>query len=88
MQITIGNLIDQLTIVNIRIWMAEDIKRNPDATDEEIAKATKLTNVANQQRNDLIQAIDEEINKLITSGVPQKLYGQGSTKMYGKKKPL
>ena len=40
MQVTIGNLIDQLTIVNIRIWMAEDIKRNPQATDEEIANVT------------------------------------------------
>ncbi len=85
MQVTIGNLIDQLTIVNIRIWMAEDIKRNPQATDEEIAKACKITNVANQQRNDLIQAIDEAINQMVVSGKPQKLYGQGSTKMYGKK---
>ncbi len=85
MRVTIGNLIDQLTIVNIRIWMAEDIKRNPDATDEEISKACKITNVANQQRNDLIQAIDEEINQMVVSGKPQKLYGQGSTKMYGKK---
>ena len=32
---TVGNLIDQLTIVNIRIWMAEDIKRNPDASDKD-----------------------------------------------------
>lgn len=85
MQVSIGNLIDQLTIVNIRIWMAEDIKRNPDATDAEIAKACKITNTANQQRNDLIQAIDEAINEMVVSGKPQKLYGQGSTKMYGKK---
>lgn len=85
MRVSIGNLIDQLTIVNIRIWMAEDIKRKPDATDEEIAKACKITNVANQQRNDLIQAIDEAVNEMVVSGKPQKLYGQGSTKMYGKK---
>jgi hypothetical protein len=65
--------------------MAEDIKRNPRASDEEIAKATKVTNVANQQRNDLIQAIDETVNEMVASGIPQKLYGQGSTKMYGKK---
>ncbi len=85
MRITLGNLIDQLTIANVRIWMAEDIKRNPRASDEEIAKATKVTNVANQQRNDLIQAIDETVNEMVASGIPQKLYGQGSTKMYGKK---
>lgn len=84
MEITIGNLIDQLTIVNIRIWMAEDIKRNKDATDKEIADATRLTNIANQQRNDLIQAIDEAMNK-VASGSLQKLYKQGTTKIYGKK---
>lgn len=81
---TIGNLIDKLTIVNVRIWMCEDIKRNPQAADSEIAKATKITNVANQQRNDLIQEIDQEINRLIIFGRPQKLYDQGSTKIYGK----
>jgi len=83
---TIGNLIDQLTIVNIKIWMAEDIKRNPNASDKEIANATKLTNVANQQRNDLIQEIDEKLNYMTETGELQKLYKQGSSKMYGKLK--
>jgi Protein of unknown function (DUF4254) len=82
---TIGNLIDKLTIVNIRIWMAEDIKRNKEASDKEIADATRLTNTANQQRNDLIQEIDEKINHMVQTGELQKLYKQGSTKMYGKK---
>jgi hypothetical protein len=81
---TIGSLIDKLTIVNIRIWMAEDIKRNKEASDKEISIATKLTNIANQQRNDLIQEIDEKINFMIKTGELQKLYKQGSTKMYGK----
>jgi len=81
---TIGNLIDKLTIVNIRIWMAEDIKRDPNASDKQIADATRVTNIANSQRNDLIQEIDEQINHLVASGKPQKLYKQGSTKMYGK----
>jgi hypothetical protein len=77
MIITLGNLIDQLTVVNIRIWMAEDRKRCPKATDKQIADATRITNTANQKRNDLIQAIDEELG--------QKSYGQGSTKLYGQK---
>ena len=81
---TIGNLIDKLTIVNIRIWMAEDLKRDPDASDEKIANATKLTNIANIQRNDLIQEIDELINHMVETGEIQKLYKQGSSKMYGK----
>jgi len=82
---TLGNLIDKLSIVNIRIWFAEDIKRDRDATDKEIADATKLTNVCNSQRNDLIQEIDELINFMIVNGQTQKLYQQGSTKMYGRK---
>ena len=81
---TIGNLIDKLTIVNIRIWMAEDIKRDPNASDKQIADATRVTNIANSQRNDLIQEIDESLNQLVASGKSQKLYKQGSTKKYGK----
>lgn len=80
---TIGNLVDQLTVCNIRIWMAEDIKRNKKATDKQIADATRVTNKANQLRNDLIESIDIKMNE-VASGKKQKLYGQGSTKMYGK----
>ena len=81
---TVGNLIDKLSVVNIRIWMAEDVKRDSNASDKQIADATRLTNICNQQRNDLIQEIDEKINSMIATGKTQKLYGQGTTKMYGK----
>lgn len=81
---TIGSLIDKLSIVNIKIWMAEDIKRNKEASDKEIADATRITNIANQQRNDYIQEIDERLNHMVETGELQKLYKQGSTKMYGK----
>lgn len=82
---TIGNLIDKLTIANLRIWTAEDKKRDPKASDKEIADATRITNVVNTQRNDLIQEIDEKINHMVSTGELQKLYKQGSTKIYGKK---
>ena len=81
---TIGNLIDKLTIANIRIWMAEDIKRDKNATDKQIADATRVTNVVNSLRTDLIQEIDESINEMVSTGKVQKLYKQGATKMYGK----
>lgn len=84
---TLGGLIDKLSVVNIRIWFAEDIKRGKDATDKQIADACKVTNVANSQRNDLIQEIDELINQLVTSGAPQRLYKQGATKLYGAEGP-
>lgn len=82
---TIGNLVDKLTICNIRIWMLEDIKRDETASDKTIADATRKVNLLNQQRNDLIQEIDEGLNE-IAEGKKQKLYGQGSTKSYGRKK--
>lgn len=75
---SLGNLIDKLTVTNIRIWMAEDIKRDENATDAQIADACRITNKANQQRNDLIEEIDIKLG--------EKTYGQGSTKMYGVKK--
>ena len=84
MKVTIGNMIDQLSVTNLRIWNAEDVKRDKNASDKEIADATRVTNIANQQRNDLIQGIDEALNEMILTGKPQKLYKQGSNKSYGK----
>jgi len=55
---TMGSLVDKLTIVNLKIWMFEDVKRDSQ-NDHEIADATRKTNVLNQQRNNLIQEIDE-----------------------------
>ena len=81
---TIGNLIDKLTIANIRMWMAEDIKREVYASDKRIAYACRITNVVNSQRTDLIQEIDESLNKMAKTGNLQKLYKQGESKMYGK----
>lgn len=82
---TFGNLIDKLTIVNLKIWKYEDIKR--DSTDDsEIADATRKTNTLNQQRNDLIQEIDEMLIEASKGNIPFKNYKQGETKSYGKKK--
>ena len=81
---TVGNLIDKLSIVNIRIWMLEDIKRNSN-NDKEIADATRKTNVLNQQRTDLIQEIDELVLGLVNGTKTMKSYQQGSTKLYGNK---
>lgn len=81
---TLGNLIDKLIITNQKIWAYEDIKRD-SKNNNVVAEATRKTNVLNQQRNDLIQEIDELVNNLIMSGNPMKLYGQGENKIYGKK---
>lgn len=74
MEISIGNLTDQLSIVNIRIWMLEDQCRgNNDMV--KVGEAKMKINECNQLRNNLIQAIDK------FHGIKS---GQGSTKLYGK----
>jgi hypothetical protein len=83
MKTTIGSLIDQLSIANLRIWHAEDVKRDPKATDEQVAAAARITNTTNSLRNDLIQAIDEGLNET-AKGEVQKLYKQ--VKIYGKER--
>jgi len=73
MEITVGNLIDQLSIVNLKIWMLEDVKRDSD-DDKAIADACRKTNTLNVQRNQLIAAIDEKIEGE-SSAVNTKIYG-------------
>lgn len=80
---TIGSLVDKLTIVNLKIWMFEDIKRD-SKDDHEIAEATRKTNILNKQRNDLIQEIDELFLGVVNGSKEMKIYEQGNMKKYGK----
>jgi len=79
---TVGNLVDKLTIVNLKMWKWEDVKRT-SKDDSEIANATRKTNVLNEQRNDIIQEIDELVLGLVDGTKTMKTYGQGDTKSYG-----
>lgn len=83
MIISLGNLIDQLCVVNLKIWHLEDLKRELNKTDKEVADATRKTNVLNVQRNDLIQEIDEMLIDAADGKVNFKNYKQGETKAYG-----
>lgn len=76
-------MMDQLTVANLRIWFAENVKRKIGATDKEIADATRVTNVTNKLRTDLIQGIDEALNHMCSTGELQSLYKQGDSKTYG-----
>ena len=67
---SIGDLVDKLIIVNLKIFKAEDVKRASSA-DKEIADATRATNVLNQQRNKL----KNEINERFGDDQEVKLYG-------------
>ncbi len=82
MKMTIGMMVDLLTIQNLKIWHSENIKRSPDSTDSEVAEAARTTNKVNSFRNSLIDEIDLAMNE-IAEGKKQKLFG--SNKIYGKK---
>lgn len=71
---TLGSLIDKLTIVNLKMFKLEDLKRNPEATDKAIADATRDTNKLNQNRNELITEIDAMMG--VTNYNSIKSYGK------------
>lgn len=72
---------DELSICNIKIFFLENTKRDPNASDKEIAAATKKTNVINVQRTRLVDEIDIALNE-IAEGKKQELFG--ANKQYGK----
>ena len=57
MQENFGNLVSQLAQVNITLWHEEDKARSHD--DHEVAVAKRNIDTLNQQRNDLIEKLDE-----------------------------
>ena len=57
MRKSFGTLISQLAQVNIALWHEEDKARVED--DHEVARAKRQIDKLNQQRNDLIEQLDE-----------------------------
>ncbi len=51
---------------NFQLWHQEDIARNPDATDQEIANVKRSIDRLNQQRNNWIEKIDQWIVEDLT----------------------
>ena len=78
----LGNLIDKLCIINNKIWVLEEIKRDISKSDKEIADATRKTNTLNQQRSEIVEEINSLIIKLISGEIKPKNYLEGSTKIY------
>jgi len=54
-------LICQQHEANFRLWHQEDIARSPSATDNQLADVKRSIDQLNQRRNDLIEAVDDEL---------------------------
>jgi hypothetical protein len=60
---TIGGLVARLAATNIELWHEEDKARVDD--DRQVAAAKRSVDRLNQQRNDLIERIDESFRELV-----------------------
>ena len=55
---------------NYHLWHQEDVARSPDVADAELAQVKRNIDKLNQQRNDLIEQLDDYLTKeLETAGV-------------------
>ena len=90
---TFGDLIDKLSIANIRLWHIEDSRREftslpPESQD--VGRATELLNMVsavNKERNSLIDQINRSIRALTNPENPltltrEEILGTGKQKLY------
>lgn len=52
---------------NYRLWHEEDIARSPTADDTKIAAVKRAIDKLNQQRNDMIEKLDDAITELLAT---------------------
>jgi cell division protein FtsB len=65
---TLGELVDKLTVVNLKLWHFEETAHRPEAGDKEVADAKRAINSLNNERAELIQEIDEYLLEASRSG--------------------
>ena len=96
MAATIGDMVDKLTIANIRLWMLEDARReycntSEAKTEEDIKEFLNKVSETNRERNNLIDQINCAFRVLIDakSGLRSEmtltaddLLGTGKNKFY------
>ena len=66
----LGSLVSELSRTNIELWHQEDIARSKD--DAAVVKAKRNIDKLNQQRNDLIEKIDETALQAMEAAARQR----------------
>jgi hypothetical protein len=64
---TLGFLIDELITTSMKCWYGQELLKDPNATDKELADALRLIQATNDRRNRLIRAIDERVGEADSS---------------------
>jgi hypothetical protein len=84
---TVGGLIDKITISNLKLWHLEDEVRRTDVDNDYVVKVKRNIDIMNQQRNDLVEELDDLLGDYIEGKVKPRRYKQA--KMYNQKiKPV
>ena len=77
----LGELVSRLAATNIVLWHEEDKARVPD--DHQVASAKRNVDKLNQQRNDLIERIDEELRHVAAAASVAKARGKKKARKRG-----
>ena len=61
----LGKAVNELAMSNIKLWNLEDEFRREDLPDSQIVKTGRIIGTTNQERNDLIDKVDEILENCV-----------------------